>query len=186
MVLALIAVSGVVFGAWVTYKVKKMNQPVDNATVLKTHVEAEKIRAEVDRARIDNDGREVEIARGLLDDIRKELDRYRDEMERLRAEMERVRTDSQEQVSRVIESSEIQHAEVVTQMEAFRAQQTVLRLSLHSHIPWDRTAHELLLRTDPDFPPPPPVSFHWPASSEIGHPDVTPGGDKEPPADGAG
>lgn len=152
IIVAVIGVSGVVFGAWVTLKVKKLNRPVDEATVLKTHVEAEKIRAEVDRARIDNDGREVEIARGLLEDIRKELERYR-------AEMDRVRTDSQQQITRIVEAGEKQHAEVVSQLDAVRAAQAQLRERLERHIPWDIAARELLRQLRPDFPEPPPVNF---------------------------
>lgn len=152
VVLALIAAGAAVMGAVATVVVKRMSRPVDDATVLKTHVEAEKLRAETDRMRIDSDGREVEIARGLLDDIRKELDRYR-------AEMERVRAESERRIAEVVEGNAKQHAEVTARLDAMRARQAQMRDELLSHIPWDVAVTEILRDTHPEFPSPPPIGL---------------------------
>jgi uncharacterized protein (DUF3084 family) len=146
VVLSLLALIGVIvaaaIGAAATVWVKRLNKPVDDATTVKTLVEAEK-------ARVDVHGREVEIARGLLDEIRKELERVRSDQERARAEQERMR-----------EENDKRHRELAEELNQMRDEHRQLRHDLDDHIPWDRAAHQILRETRPDFPSPPPIGGH--------------------------
>lgn len=150
IVVALIAAAAAVFGTLGAVRVKKLNRGVDDATVLKTHVEAEKLRAETEKTRVESEGREVEIARGLLDDIRKELDRYRQEAERDRQRYA-------EQVADVVATSDKRYQELSNQLTEVQAEQQDMRERLDAHLPWDDEAHSFIVRTNPDFPAPPPL-----------------------------
>lgn len=143
VVLSLLALAGVIIAAAIgaigTIYVKRLNRPVDDATTAKTLAEAEK-------ARVDVHGREVEIARGLLDDIRKELERVRADQDRARAEQERMR-----------EENEKRHRELFDELAQVRGQQQRMQAQLDEHIPWDRAALERARQSDPDFPDYPPL-----------------------------
>lgn len=154
---AAIMAAAAILGTLGTVYVKRMGRGVDDATIEKTYAETKKLR-------IDSDGREVEIARGLLDDIRKELDRYRTEMERDRerhaAEMERDRAQHTRQVVELTETNDKRYADVAAQLDKVQAAQAELRDRIDEHAPWDIAAHELLRRHDADFPDPPPLNEH--------------------------
>jgi chromosome segregation ATPase len=161
VLLAVITTVGVLAGAigsaYAAIRVKRMNRPVDDATAVRTNIEADKVR-------VDIHGREVEIARGLLDEIRKELDRVRADQERDRQAMERRLAEQAEISERrhqeIIEQAEKQHAELADQLDQVRAQQDAMRRRMDDHAPWDRAAAELLRQHDPDFPDPPPLRGH--------------------------
>lgn len=161
VLLALITLAGVlataIGGATATVWVKRLNRPVDDATVDHTKIQADKVR-------VDIHGREVEIARSLLDEIRKELERVRADQDRDRLAMERRLAEQAEMAERrhqeMISDAKRQHDQLAAELDKVRTSQDQLVRRMDEHAPWDRAAAELLRRHDPDFPDPPPLREH--------------------------
>jgi uncharacterized membrane protein len=158
VLLALIGMAGILITAvgttYATIRVKKLNRPVDEASAEHTQVQADKVR-------VDIHGREVEIARSLLDEIRKEL-------ERVRADQERDRQATEKRLAEQAAMAELRHQEAAeraekryeqmcSELETVKARQNQLRQRMNAHAPWDVAAAELLRRQDPNFPDPPPL-----------------------------
>lgn len=158
VVLSLIALAGVLLTAaataYATIRVKRLNRPLDDATTARTQIEAEKVRVEIY-------GREVEIARSLLDEIRKELDRVRTDQERDRRAMEQRLAEQAETSERrhreITEQAEKRHDALYGELDQVRRQQQLLQQRMEEHVPWDMAAAELLRQYDPQFPDPPPL-----------------------------
>lgn len=158
VVLSVIALVGVLVTAGATayaaIRVKRLNRAVDEATVVRTRVEADKVR-------VDIHGREVEIARSLLDEIRKELDRVRTDQDRDRRAMEQRLAEQAETSERrhreITAEAEKRYEELCEDLNKVRTDQLALRRRMDQHAPWDRAAAELLRQHDPTFPDPPPL-----------------------------
>lgn len=151
----LVAVLGVAGNA----VVKRLNKPVDDATAIKTIVDAEKTR-------VDIQGREVEIARSLLDEIRKELDRVRADQDRDRRAMEQRLTEQAETSERrhqeMIRDADKRHDQLTAELSEVRQQQELMHRQMEDHAPWDRAARDLIRQAQPDFPDWPPIDGHAP------------------------
>lgn len=156
--LAILALVGVLAGAagtaYAAIRVKKLNRPLDDATAQRTQIEADKVR-------VDIYGREVEIARSLLDEIRKELDRVRADQERDRRAMEQRLAEQAQMAERrhleMIEQAEKRHDELAGELDKVREQQELMKRRMDEHVPWDMAAAEALRQHDPAFPDPPPL-----------------------------